>query len=393
MSIAYFDCFSGISGDMCLGALVDAGVPLDYLRENLKKVPVTGYRITEEKVTRCGLAATKIDVLVGRSCRPLRYSDVRNIINKSKLSASVKKKGLDVFKILFDAESRVHGKSRYKIHLHELSGTDCFVDIFGTLLSLQLLGVSTVYASPLNLGGGTVHASHGLLPVPAPATGEIVKNIPVYNTGVLHELTTPTGAALIKSLAQGFGSIPPAVFNKVGVGAGGTNIANMPNVLRIFLGDTLRDYPAETITVIETNIDDMNPQLYGYLMEKLYREGALDVFLTQILMKKSRPGIKLSVLCGSEQKNTLIELILRETTTIGIRYYETSRVTMQRRFAYVQTKYGPVRVKISSAGRSVARSVPEFDDCRKLAEANDVPLLEIIEQASRAALKREKPPK
>ncbi len=390
MRIAYFDCFSGISGDMCLGALVDAGAPLSEIEKGLKKLPIKGWGLVEKKVRRSYFQATKVDVLlkpeksvIGPVIR--RWRDIEGIIKASSFSDDVKQRGLEIFKILFKAEAKVHGEKFQRVHLHELGAADCLIDIFGTIIGLDLLGVSAIYSSPLDLGGGYVRTDHGILPVPAPATVEIIKDVPVYSSGISFELTTPTGAAILKCLAKGFGEMPLFIPEKTGIGAGSRDIEGRPNVLRIVIGDMHQEKSADKICVIETNIDDMNPQVYEYLTEKLFKKGALDVFMTQIFMKKMRPGTKLSVLCGKDRRNELINLILKETTSIGVRYHETSRVTMSRQIRIVSTKYGKARVKLSGFEGQVDRITPEYEDCRKIAEESGVPLLEIMEEVKKSA--------
>lgn len=390
MKIAYLDCFSGVSGDMLLGALADAGVSVDDTMEELRKLPVGGFQLKARKVRRCGISATKVDVLLEQEKKSgltaaRRWEDIRDIIRKSSLSSNMKEKGERIFGILFKAEARVHGQSLRKVHLHELGAVDCLVDVFGTLTGLELLGIERVYASPLNVGGGSVKTSHGILPVPAPATSEILRDVPVYSSGDHFELTTPTGAAILKSLAVGFGEMPPLVPERIGSGAGEREIEGRPNVLRLMTGETYPGGHRKTVTVIETNIDDMNPQVYEHLIDLLFANGALDVFLTQVIMKKMRPGVKLTVLCGGDRRELLTRLILRETTSIGIRWFETSRVMMDREIRDVSTKYGGVRVKVSCYEGIEMKAVPEYEDCRKLAKKNKVPLLDVMEEAKRAA--------
>ena len=442
MKIAYFDCFSGISGDMCLGALVDAGVPMEKLKKEIKKIPIEGYEIHAKKVKRAGIAATKVDVIQKVKSKeqertkrkgqraesnnpPLppfphssgfteakekggeggfehmekRWKDIEKIIHNSALSQVVKQKGLKVFKYLFEAEAKVHGEKFNNIHLHELSAVDCIVDVFGTIIGLDTLGVKKVYSSPMNLGSGSVETDHRVLPVPAPATAEILKGVPVYSTDTSFELTTPTGAAILKELSSGFGSIPPMNIDKTGTGAGSKNFKDRPNVLRLFVGN-LRDknvppidrrgfltpqkgFSNETIYVIEANIDDMNPQVYEYVMGKLFKEGALDVFLTQILMKKGRPGIKLSVLSKVADRELLMKTILRETTTIGLRFYEVSRVVLQRETKLVNTEFGKVRVKFSRLGDEILKATPEYEDCKRIAKKQKIPLIEVMEKVKK----------
>ena len=447
MKIAYFDCFSGISGDMCLGALVDAGVPMEKLKKELKKIPIEGYELHAKKVKRAGFVATKVDVLQkanskeqertkskgqraesksptnpplekggegGFEHRAKRWKDIEKIINNSILSQEVKQNGLKVFKYLFEAEAKVHGGKFNNIHLHELGAVDCIVDVFGTIIGLDILGVKKVYSSPINLGSGSVKTDHGVLPVPAPATAEILKGVPVYSTDTSFELTTPTGAAILKGLLSGFGALPPMDITNTGSGAGNRDFKHKPNILRLFVGNTTPPFEKlnppipplekggkggfeklgrgkmlkrdvgglldEIITVIEANIDDMNPQVYEYVMEKLFKEGALDVFLTQILMKKGRPGIKLTVLSKVADRELLIKTILRETTTIGLRFYEVNRVVLQRETKLVDTEFGKVRVKFSGLGEEILKATPEYEHCKRIAKKMKIPLIEVMEK-------------
>ncbi len=389
MKTAYFDCFSGASGDMCLGALVDAGVPIDELEKELRKLPVGGFHLKARKVRRSGISATKVDVMLDAGSRDgheraRRWADIRDIIRRSSFSSTTKERAKVIFTALFKAEARVHGEQISKVHLHELGAVDCLVDIFGTLAGLELLDVGKVYASPLNLGGGSVKTAHGILPVPAPATAEVLRDVPVYSSGEPFELTTPTGAAILKSLASGFGGMPNLIPERLGMGAGERDIEGRPNILRLLIGAPHRDEGQKAVTVIETNIDDMNPQVYGHLIERLFGSGALDVFMTQVIMKKMRPGVSLTVLCEKGKRDDLAALILRETTSIGVRWYEASRLTMERELREVGTKYGEVRVKVSGLEGVAMKVVPEYEDCRKLAKKNGVPLLDVIEEAKRA---------
>jgi len=383
MKIAYFDCFSGISGDMCLGALVDAGVPLKEIERGLRKLKLKGYALRERKVLRAGIAATKVDVVLKAASREQRaeskkWKDIQKIIKDSSLPENMKKQGLRVFRNLFEAEAKVHGSTIEKTHLHELGCVDCLVDIFGTLIGLSILGIEKVYASPVNLGSGSTKTSHGILPVPAPATAELLKGIPCYSSGPAFEMTTPTAAVLLKTLSSGFGSQPLFSSEMIGIGAGNKNPEGHPNILRIMVGEADDVNQDEAVTVIETNIDDMNPQVYAYVMERLFDAGALDVFLMQVIMKKTRPGIVLTVLCSAEKKNEIINILLKETTTIGVRFYDAGRITMKREIKQVQTKFGKIRVKQSALGSSI-KVTPEYDDCKRIARNKRLSLLEVME--------------
>ncbi len=383
MKIAYFDCFSGISGDMCLGALVDAGVPLKELEKGLKRLNLKGYRLREQKVLRTGIAATKVDVklkkaISGQKSEVRRWKDIQKIIKDSALPEKIKKQGLHIFKNLFEAEAKVHGKTINTTHLHELGCVDCLVDIFGTLIGLSYLGIDKVYSSPVNLGSGSTTTSHGILPVPAPATAELLRGIPCYASGPAFEMTTPTGAVLLKTLSSGFGAMPLFTSKMIGIGAGNKDPEERANILRIMIGQEDESIRHETITIIETNIDDMNPQIYEYVMDRLFDTGALDVFLTPVIMKKSRPGVLLTVLCTAEKKNEVINIILNETTTIGIRFYEAGRVTMNREIKQVQTIYGKIRVKQSALGSSI-KVTPEYEDCKRIAKNTGLSLLGVMD--------------
>jgi len=384
--IAYFNCFSGISGDMILGALVDAGVSLKELKRRLSCLPVRGYELKALKVQRAGVRATKIDVILKRSAvsgqpSAKKWKDIEKIIITSTLPKEIKQKGLFIFKRLFEAEAKVHGEKIQDIHLHELGAVDCIVDIFGALIGLDILGIETVYSSPLNLGGGMIKTEHGILPVPAPATAELLKDIPVCSTDILFELTTPTGAVLVSSLAKGFRGIPEMKILKTGTGAGNKDFKGQPNVLTMIIGERSAvsgQRSAERVTVIETNIDDMNPQVYEYVMEKLFKAGALDVFLTQVIMKKGRPGIKLSVLCGEDRMESLIDIIISETTSIGVRFYRVERKILRREIKSVKTKYGRVDIKISHFGDKRQKKSVEYEDCKRIAKKYNLPLLEVM---------------
>ncbi|NOY38786.1 MAG: nickel pincer cofactor biosynthesis protein LarC [Nitrospirae bacterium] len=385
MRIAYFDCFSGISGDMSLGALVDAGAPLDKLREGLNAMDLVTYDIRRRKVKRGGISATKIEVVVKKDEPTRSFDDISTIIEDSDLPPNIKKSGLRIFRRLFQAERRVHGGRLKDLHLHELSATDCIVDIIGTLLCLKILGIKEVVSSPLNLGGGTVSSEHGLLPVPAPATVQLLKGKPVFSTGIQKELTTPTGAAIITETATSFGHFPEMTIDSTGTGAGGHILKEQPNILRVFIGNkTIKPHKghhkrgsSELVTVIETNIDDMNPQVYEYLMERLFKEGALDVFLNTVIMKKSRPGILLQVIAYPATRERLVNIMFEETPTLGIRFHETERIYLEREIKEMDTEFGPVRFKVVDTD-GYRKAVPEYEDCRRIAEKTGLSLIDVM---------------
>jgi uncharacterized protein (TIGR00299 family) protein len=382
MKTLYLDCYSGISGDMCLGALVDAGVPVTHLRRELGKVPLKGYRISAKQVRRAGVSATRVVVeLTSKRTARRRFKDVKGIIDKSALPAGIRKKGIKVFRTLFEAEARVHGEPYTKIHLHELGAVDAIVDVLGTLVCIERLGVERAVASPVNLGWGTVRTEHGELPVPAPATAELLKGMPVYSSAHPRELTTPTGAAILKTIASDFGEMPAMALEAVGTGAGGHNLRDRPNVLRAFVGEAAAGAAAD-VAVLETNIDDMDPRLYEHVMELLLRAGALDVYLTNILMKKSRPAVKLTVLCAEDKRAELADIVLRETTTLGVRHSRMGRTVLERETVKVATKYGTVRVKVASIGKQVKR-MPEYEDLKRAAKKHGVTVAEVSAEAIR----------
>ncbi len=384
MTLAYIDCFSGISGDMILGALVDAGVGIDVLRSELEKLNLPGYEITALKVTRSGIAATKVHVCLAGSEQPSRHlPDIRTIIQSSSLSATVKEKSLAVFSRLAEAEAKVHGTDVDKVHFHEVGAVDAMVDIVGSMIGLELLGIMEIRASPINLGSGTVATAHGVLPVPAPATVELLKGIPAYGSAVPFELATPTGAAILTCVSSSFGPVPGMKIRNIAHGAGGKDIPGQPNVLRLLIGEPAAAYDEDTSVLIETNIDDLNPQVYGYLIETLLLRGAQDAYLTPILMKKGRPGILLSVLADRTLSDAMLDIVFRETTSIGVRITEVGRKKLSREIVLVRTIYGDIRIKISKREGEVLTATPEYEDCRAAAEARQVPLKTVIEEAKR----------
>ncbi|MEW6740109.1 MAG: nickel pincer cofactor biosynthesis protein LarC [Nitrospirota bacterium] len=385
--IAYFDCFAGISGDMCLGALVDAGVNLSDIKMGLKKLPIQNYSLTSKKVLRGGISATKVDVILKRSAisdqqsAAKKWKDIKKIIEASALPDKIKQKGLHIFKKLFEAEARVHGEPFDKVHLHELGGIDCLVDIFGALIGLDILGIKKIYVSSINLGSGSVKTEHGILPVPAPATAELLKGYPVYSSEIPFELTTPTGAAIISGMNADPYSLSKVTIEKIGYGAGNKDIANMSNTLRILIGKEANAGGSEEfVTVIETNIDDMNPQFYEHVMERLFKAGAHDVFLENIIMKKGRPAVKLTVISEEGDIENLSNILFKETTTIGLRFYKAHRNTLSREIKKIKTKYGDVRVKVSSLKGNIVNISPEYEDLKAIAKETKIPIKKIAEE-------------
>ena len=402
MKTAYFECSAGISGDMCLGAFVDAGVSLSTIKRSLNKIPIVGYTLSSRKVSRAGISAMKVDVHIKESTAgahrktPLhklqarRWKDIQNIIRKSVLPEKIKDKGLAVFKNLFEAEGKVHGEPFDSVHLHELGATDCIVDIFGTLISLDLLGIEKVIASPVNLGQGIIHTDHGILPVPAPATIEILRGYPVYSSEIPFELTTPTGAVILKTLASSCVTFPRFTVETIGYGAGNRDITAVPNVLRLMIGDefTASDNPISpasenSVIILETNIDDMNPQYFESVMNRLLAAGALDVFLENIIMKKSRPAVKITAIVKENDADKMADILLNETTTIGIRMYRADRKILEREVKRIKTRYGFVRFKVSRLKGKIVTTTPEYEDIKALSEKTDTPIRIIAEELAR----------
>ncbi|MCX5749115.1 MAG: nickel pincer cofactor biosynthesis protein LarC [Candidatus Saganbacteria bacterium] len=380
MKIAYFDCFSGISGNMILGALIDAGLNLNELEKQLKSLRLTGYRLQLKKTKKNGISAAYFDVNGGKDQPHRNLDDIKRIINGSKLSKEVKKRSVGIFTRLAKAEAKVHGTNTDNIHFHEVGAIDAIIDIVGCAVALEMMGIREVYSSPLPLSRGFVKTSHGKLPVPAPATIELLKGIPVYDTGIKGELVTPTGAAVITSIASSFGLLPAMDIGAVGYGAGKYDYGH-PNVLRVMIGEKARQPGKETVFLIETNIDDMNPQFYDHVIERLLKAKALDVWLENIQMKKNRPGIKLSVLLNKKDLDPISRIILSETTTLGFRIREVARMTVERKFKTIKTKYGNIRVKVSSFKDFPKKTSPEYEDCKKAAKKFNVPLKEVFKIA------------
>jgi uncharacterized protein (TIGR00299 family) protein len=383
VKILYYDCFSGISGDMNLGAMLDLGVDKGYLLEGLEKLGTEGYELSVTKDERKGITGTKVDVIVKNERGEHRnLKDIEDIINESGLSESVKETSLDIFMQVARAEAKVHGKDIYDIHFHEVGATDSIIDIVGAALCLEFLNVDRVMASPVEVGSGFVTCEHGTFPVPAPATAEILKGIPIKSGIVPFEMTTPTGAAILASVASEFTERIQFRLLEVGYGIGGRD-TEIPNVLRVLLGETDEDRAGdcdrEDALIIECNIDDMNPEMFDFVIDALLKAGAHDVFLTPVIMKKSRPATTLSVLCSSENESTIQELLLTHTTTFGTRKYVVGKTMLKRDFTEVATEYGTVRVKNAYFRGKKIKSKPEYEDCRKLAKMHGVSIREIYE--------------
>jgi uncharacterized protein (TIGR00299 family) protein len=438
MRIAYLECFSGMSGDMFLGALVDTGVPKQVLEETVTALGV-GAKLEISRVVRSGISATKVDVYVdgekdlpreeywerqeriqshehadhehgdfGHShshpgetrtgvSAPHEHShgrgltEIRQIISRVSISEHAKKTALAIFEALGRAEAKIHNTSVESVHFHEVGAVDAMVDIVCAAVGADALGLDEIICSPLNVGGGTVKCAHGTFPVPAPATVELLADAPVYSTGITAELVTPTGAAIVKTLASRFAAFPEMKIEKSGYGAGSRDFPGHPNVVRLTIGEAASTALAtktasETITVLEANLDDLNPQVFGYVMDRLLEEGALDAFGMPVQMKKNRPGTLLTVLSKPEDAGKLTQLIFTETTTLGVRRRDEMRQSLARRWENVGTRWGNVRIKIASMNGTVTNYAPEYEDCRRIAAEHHVPLKQVMQEAARAYL-------
>jgi pyridinium-3,5-bisthiocarboxylic acid mononucleotide nickel chelatase len=459
MRIAYLDCFSGMSGDMFLGALIDAGVSPKLLHEAVA-APDVGARLEISKVNRSGITATKVDVFVhgekelpreefwaneatrshphshehehhhgaqahvgGESDVPARLdardarrsstnsavtrvgtsaphkhehghgrslTEIKRIIQDSAISAQAKKTAIQIFEALGAAEAKIHNMDIKSVHFHEVGAVDAMVDIIGAAVGVEALGVDEIICSPLNVGGGTVKCAHGTFPVPAPATVELLQGAPVFSSGIQAELLTPTGAAIVKTLASRFGAFPEMKIEKSGYGAGTRDFPGHANVVRLTVGEAASYLAAntnqETISVLEANLDDLNPQVFGYVLDRLLAEGALDVFSVPVQMKKNRPGTLLTILCKPEDAARLTRIVFTETTTLGVRQRQEQRSTLTRRWVPVSTPWGEVRMKIASLNGTVTNYAPEYEDCRRIAEERHVPLKSVMQEAMQAYL-------
>jgi hypothetical protein len=388
-TVGYLDCFSGASGDMILGALVDAGLSLASLRADLAKLPLTGYRLSARKVRRAGLAATQVRVTVAKEQPPRRLADILSIIKGGSVPSADKEKGAAIFRRLAEAEAKVHGLPLARTHLHEVGAVDAIVDVMGAVAGLRLLAVEELFASALTLGSGTTQSAGGALPVPAPATLELVASAraptAAHQGGEEQELLTPTGAAIITTLARF--QRPAMKVERVGYGAGSRDNPDWPNVLRLWLGTSV-DEAGPLMLLAETNIDDMSPEILGYVQERLFASGAADVWLTPIQMKKGRPGVVLSVLCPVEAESAIVSLLLRETSTLGVRLREVRRQEAEREVLEFESSLGPAVVKVKRLPGERPQAAPEYEVCRRLAEVSGRPLAEVyrIVQAEAQAI-------
>jgi pyridinium-3,5-bisthiocarboxylic acid mononucleotide nickel chelatase len=422
----YLDCFAGASGDMLLGAMLDCGLDFELLRSELQKLVVEGYELSLNRVDRSGISAAKFDVhLTGetRSSEPERHherghsheshhnhehsheqlressqhahlhhehrslSEIKRLIASSNLSERVKQRAQTIFQRIGEAESKIHDIPIETVYFHEVGAIDSIVDITGACIAFDALKINRIISSPLHVGSGTFKCAHGTYPVPGPATAELLKGVPSYSKDIEGELVTPTGAAIISTLAESYGPMPMMKIEKIGYGAGTRDYPKFPNALRAIIGELEEDadHTPATVTVIEANIDDLNAQVFGYLMEKALAAGALDIFYTPVQMKKNRPGVLLTLLCNPPDRERMTEIIFRETTTLGVRYRNERREILRREFVTVETEYGPIRIKVSRAQNGQVMNVsPEFEDCRAAAEKQGVGLRDVQTAALKA---------
>jgi uncharacterized protein (TIGR00299 family) protein len=417
VKVLYFDCFAGAAGDMVLGALIDAGVKLEDVRRALGSLAIAPTTVWTERVTRAGIAATKFYVRGEQP--PLDHAhnrdhdhglhhghghvhtapheekhhhvhrslvDINRLIDGSALSGAGKDRAKELFNRLGEAEAAIHGTPLAHVHLHEVGALDSIIDIVGTVFAMETIGADRVVASPLNVGSGSVHSAHGVYPVPAPATARLLTDAPIYVGPQKVEMVTPTGALLVTAYAQEFGPMPPMRIAQIGYGAGNRDFPDTPNVLRVLIGESDAVTASQTVAVIEAEIDDMNPQIFGVLMDRLLAQGALDVFYTPVQMKKNRPGTLLTVIAAPDAREALTGTIFRETTTIGVRYRDMTRECLDRRTVTVTTSVGDVRIKVAARNGQILNASPEFEDCVRLAAEHDMPAKNVQALAMKAWL-------
>lgn len=391
MKTLYFDCFAGASGDMILGASIAAGVEPEAFKQRLSLLGVQGYAIDFETVDRSGISATYARVQTAHEHEHRNLSDILKIIYESGLSDAVKNLAARIFTRLAEAEARVHNEPVDKIHFHEVGALDAIIDVVGAAICFEILGIERFLSSPLNVGSGTVEMEHGRFPVPPPAVAELLKGVAFYSTEAVGELVTPTGAAIITTVCTNYGPIPQMKLQYTGYGAGTREYKKFPNALRVLIGEDTGELtsagPAtlhQRLWMIETNMDDISPQILGHVMERAFELGALDCYFTSVQMKKNRPGVLLSILCGADERATLSELLFSETTTLGVRAYEVERRALERRIVRVETQYGPIDVKVAQLNGHIIKEMPEYEQCRLAAREANVPL-RIVEEAARNA--------
>jgi uncharacterized protein (TIGR00299 family) protein len=386
MKLAYFDCIAGASGDMLLGALVDAGLPLEVLKEKLAGLNLPGFEIEARTVFKNGFRATKVNVIVQDTQTERHLAEIESLFNESALEPALRDRATAILLRIGQVEAGIHGQPVEAVHLHELGGLDTIIDVTGVLAGLDILEIERVFVSPLPLGRGFTRGAHGQIPLPAPATLALLEGVPVTGSDLEVELVTPTGAALLTSLAAGFGPVPAMTLSAIGYGAGGRDLP-IPNLLRVLIGEagTRDGLVLDFLEILETNIDDLNPEFYDHVLARLFEAGALDVTLSPIQMKKNRPATQLSVLCQPDLSGTMQEILFTQTSTLGIRRQRVERVSLPRSVTSVETGYGRVRVKIARWGDGKVKSSPEYEDCRRLAEERQVPLMSVYKAADLAA--------
>ncbi len=379
MKIAYLDCFSGISGDMFMGALIDAGLSFGELDRKLHTLPIDGYRLETKKEARNQIFGTRFLVIPEEKKQPHRgLTAVRDIIDQGGFNRAVKKKSIEIFEALAKVEGNVHNLPPEDVHFHEIGAVDSIIDIVGTVYGIETMGIEKIYASPLPLGSGFVNTAHGRIPIPAPATIALLKGLPVFDSGLQHEIVTPTGAALAKKFACSFGPLPPMIIRNIGYGVGKKKLPDRPNLLRILIGQQQTKDQTDTVVILETNIDDTNPEWLGYLMDRLFDAGALDVVFLPVQMKKNRPGIQIQVMGRPEQKDILMEIMFVESTTLGIRFRYVQRKVLESRMKEIDSPWGKIRVKKVTNTAGTPFLLPEYEECRKVALENNLPLKEIF---------------
>lgn len=386
MKTLYFDCFAGASGDMILGAMVSAGVDSELLKTQLALLDVQGYQISFEQVDRSGISATyaRVETTPEHAHRHLR--DILKIIDHSRLPETVKARAAKVFTRLAEAEAKIHNTSIDKVHFHEVGALDAIIDIVGAAICFDLLGIERFVSSPLHVGSGLVEMEHGRFPVPPPAVAELLRDAPVYSSEIKGELVTPTGAAIISTVATAYGPMPSMKLESSGYGAGTRTYEKFPNVLRVMIGaESGMGQTDEHLCMIETNVDDMPAQYFGHVMDQAFELGALDCYFTPIQMKKGRPAVLLSLLCRENEREALTQMLFAETTTLGVRSYEVKRRALSRRVVRVQTAYGPIDVKVADLNGNIVNEMPEYEQCRAAAIKANVPL-KTVEEAVRFAL-------
>jgi len=386
MKIAYFDCFSGVSGNMILSAFLDSGLDFEYFKKQIGFLKLSGYRLQKKRVNCSGFSAIKLEIILdkSRTAAHKRKSlrEIKNIIEKCRFNPGIKKSACKIFESLACAESTAHGLKKNQVHFHEIGDTDSLIDVVGAAVAFDYFKFGRIFSSAVNVGSGMVKTAHGFLPVPAPAASLLLKGVPVYSGGEGRELATPTGVAILKSMANGFGDMPLMDLKAVGCGAGSYNLSQHPDLLRLFQGEAKSaDYLTDTVSVLEANIDDMNLIGSEMILERIFKAGALDVYFTPVYMKKTRMGVLLTVVAEKRFLNNVLKAIFEETTTFGVRTFETQRYKLQRSFATVRTKYGPIKIKIGKLGDETINVSPEYESCKELSLKRGIPLRKAYEAA------------